>query len=210
MRRNVFPLIVAAAVSLPILSCASTKLTGAWKDPSYTGGPVDTVMVIGIAKEESTRRLFEDTFVAQLEANHVRAVPSYPHLPSGAKSDRAAIEKAVKETGVSAVLITHVVGVEEREQYHPPMQAYAPTNYYWGMYGYYGRAYDYAYDPGYYSRYKVYTLETNLYDGSTAALIWTAQTETFDPQNVASEIDGLVKVLIGDLRSKGLIGTGRT
>ena len=103
------------------------------------------------------------------------------------------------------MLITHVVGVEERTQYNRPSRTYYPAPYHRGMYGYYSRAYDEVYTPGYYTSYQVHELETNLYDSGTGALIWSARSETVAPDNVGRVIDRLVRLLIKDLRRNKLL-----
>jgi hypothetical protein len=205
MKTNPLTLILAALVSLSIISCRSTTLTATWADQSYQQRPIHSVLVIGISQDQAARRQFEDTFVAQLEKQNVEAVAGYTQISSPEKLDQQAIDKAVQSAGTSTVLITHVVGVEERTQYNPPARTYYPAPYHRGMYGYYSRAYDEVYTPGYYTSYEVYELETNLYDGSTGKLIWSARSETVDPKNASKVIDSLVKLLIKDLRKNNLI-----
>ena len=129
----------------------------------------------------------------------------YTELPSSDKPDRAAIEAAIKTTGVSAVLITRVVEVDKRTRDTPSMSSYSPGPHHLGMYGYYSGSYDNVHSPSYFSSYEVHKLASDLYDSATGELIWSAQSETIDPVNLAKEIDGLVRLLIDDLRKKGLL-----
>lgn len=205
MKKGVFSLIILATVLVLLISCASTRLTAVWSDESYAGHPIDNVMVIGISKDMTTRLLFEDTFVEQLASDNVKALASHTQFHSNIKPDRKSIEGAVKKTGVHMVIITHLIGTEERTQYHQPKPVYIPANYYGGMYGYYSRTYAYVYTPGYYTQHKVFKLETNLYNADTGKLIWSAQTETVDPGKLESEINDLVRLLINDLRKKKLL-----
>ena len=175
MRTTLLPVILAVLLSLPELSCTSTTLTATWSDASYEHRPINSVLVIGIARDQTARRLYEDTFVAQLKKENVQAVAGYTQMSPGAKPDQTAIDKAVRASGTSTVLITHVVGVEERTQYNPPSRTYYPAPCHRGMYGYYSRAYDEVYTPGYYTSYQVHELETNLYDSGTGALVWSAR-----------------------------------
>jgi hypothetical protein len=54
-------------LALLVAGCFSTTLTGSWKSPDYTG-QVKKVYIIGIAKQEPTRRIFEDEFRKQFAA----------------------------------------------------------------------------------------------------------------------------------------------
>lgn len=196
--------LIVLAVGLSGISCTSSKVTASWADPDFAERPIKKVMVLGLAKNEVTQRLFEDTFVAQLRQQNVSAVPGYAELPFGDKPDRAAIEAAIERAGVQTVLISRVTGEEERTQYNPPTESTYPR-YHRGMYGYYFDSYNDVSTPGYYTSYKVYKLTSNLYDGATGNLIWTAQTETIDPDNLKKEIDRLVQVLIADLRKNDVL-----
>ncbi len=81
MKNSVIPLIVVAFVGMLLNACASTKLTQTWVDKSSKGKTVSNVLVIGIANEESNRRLFESTFVQKLKAVGVEAVSSADVIP---------------------------------------------------------------------------------------------------------------------------------
>ena len=205
IRTEHLPMILSAAIASSSLSCTSSTLTASWSDSGYKNRPIASVLVLGVSKDQTARRRYEDTFVAQLRQIQVSAVAGYTQLPSSDKPDRAAIEAAVKITGVSAVLITRVVGVDKRTRNTPPMSSYSPGPYHRGMYGYYSRTYDDVHAPSYFASYEVHKLASDLYDSATGALIWSAQSETVDPVNLAKEIDGLVRLLIDDLRKKDLL-----
>jgi hypothetical protein len=198
-----FGLLVAAF--LPVLSCTSSRLTASWADPSYTARPVRSLMVIGISQDQTLRRLYEDTFVSRLGAVNVKAIAGYTLLPDSADADPEALRAAVARSAVETVLITHLVSEEQKTEYTPPTRRYAPPDYYRGMYGYYGAAYNDVYTPGYYTTYTVVKLQSNIYDAETEKLIWSAQSETIESDDVKPEIDALVALLIEDLRKKDLL-----
>jgi hypothetical protein len=54
-----------------ITSCASTKVTGEWKDPNLTAKRYKKIMVMGVAKQPQDRKSYEDEFVRQLQAKGV-------------------------------------------------------------------------------------------------------------------------------------------
>lgn len=59
------------------------------------------------------------------------------------------------------------------------------------MYSYYSSSYAMVSDPGYYATYKIYKVENNVCDVSTAKLIWTGHSETTDPVNPEDGINSL-------------------
>jgi hypothetical protein len=64
-------------ISLFILflgGCATTQVQSVWVDQEYKGEKIDTVFVIGVSRnDQSSRRIFEDEFVAQLKKRNVNA-----------------------------------------------------------------------------------------------------------------------------------------
>ena len=70
-------------VALLLSACATFSVTNEWKDPSWSGPPASNILVIGVARSDTMRRLFEDTFARDLGAAGVRAEASYAAIPSG-------------------------------------------------------------------------------------------------------------------------------
>jgi hypothetical protein len=48
-------------------------------------------------------------------------------------------------------------------------------------------------------------LETNLYEVGTADLVWSGQSETFDPQSLAESVDSVTEAVAERLVVEGLI-----
>lgn len=193
-------LLIAAAMS----ACMTTKKTAEWRDDSYTGGKFDNILVIGVAQQNSVRRMFESNVVSELKAKNVTAIPSFSIMASDEKISKESVKAAIAGKKVDAVLVTHLVGVDEQEVYYPP--TYTPTmGPGYGYYGYYSRVYDYVYEPGYYQKYKVVKIETNLYNVSTEKLVWSMQSETIDPDIEEHLVRDNIKIFMEGLARQGLI-----
>ncbi|MES0447715.1 MAG: hypothetical protein ABUJ92_14370 [Desulfobacterales bacterium] len=186
-----------------IIACAGTKLTHTQVDESRQGKPVSNILVIGVTykEKEKVRRSFEDRFVSQLRAAGVEAISSGDaiSIPADLMLEKDEILKAVNKFNNDAVIITHVVGKEEKETYTRPGRARS----YGGYYGYYGWAYARA--PGYSSRSTFYRLATNLYDVKTEKLIWSGKSETLNADSTKQMIDDVIKVVIKDLQKNNLL-----
>ena len=195
----------AALAGLIFAGCAATRMTSSWLDQGYTGGPMKKVLVVGIAEKESVRKAFEDTFVAEMKAVGVDASPSYPLLPEAKEGDAAAVRSAARSLSVDRVLVTHLVAVEEKEVFNPPVTAPVPHDYYFSYGRYYSTVSNAVHDPGYYSSHEFVKLESSLYDANTEGLIWSAATETIDPEDTAAAAKELFQVLVKDMKAKGLI-----
>ncbi len=206
--RNFFRYVaIAIPVCLLVISCATTtKLTHIWTDEAYRGSPVSDVLVIGVSDEGAVRRSFEDKFVKQLKETGIEAVSSAVAISSDKKPDKEAIVSSIEKLGVDAVLVTHLLCVAKEEKYHPSSTSYRPAPYYYGgYYGYYGHVYDYVHTPGYYTTHTKVRLETNLYEAKTEELIWSGQSETWDPKSKEDVIDSVISVVIKNLQKNRLL-----
>jgi hypothetical protein len=67
------------------------------------------------------------------------------------------------------------------------------------MYGYYYSSYAVMSTPGYYTSYKVYKVESNVYDVQQEKLVWSGESHTTDPQNAEDGIDSFGNTLIDAL-----------
>lgn len=203
MRQGVSSIRQGVVLALFLVGCTTTRLTLVWMDEAYQGYRLDNVLVMGVSDRTMMRRAFEDKFVKQFEAAGIRVVSSAAVMPGEHKLTREAIEPEMKKLGMDAVVITHLVGVDKESVYFPPQTYVVPRTYHY--YRHYYTVYDYVHTPGYYSTYKIVRLETNIFDSKTGKAIWSAQSETLDPQSAEKLMDSLISVVIKDLRKKKLL-----
>lgn len=205
MKRNPFWCVVALAVLAGIACATRTTLSNVWRSESYPSGTMQRVLIIGVAENETERRSFEDAFGAALAVHNVDAVPSYQLLPGSERLSRESIEAAMGGRGFQGVLVTRLLGVDERETYVPPSTYVRPGYYGYGMYGYYGSSWDVCHTPGYTVTETIVRLETHLYDAGTADLVWAAHSDTFDPTSTRDIIDSVTKKLSRRLAEDGML-----
>ena len=209
------PLLKVAALcvtALLLVSCANTKISQSWVEPSNKKSYKD-LLIIGIAESEQNRRAYESHFIEELRAHGIEAEASYKLIKSNEKIDRDTVTKAIEGLGMDGVIVTHLVAVDEETIYRPTTGygygGYGGIGYgggyYGGMYSYYPHVNSYVNNPGYYTTHETYTLETNLYDIKSEELVWSARSRTFSPESVQEVIVDLTKLLIKDLEEKDLI-----
>ena len=195
--------IVAIPFILPMLtSCAGTRLTNVWKDEAYLDRPVSDILVIGVTHEDVIRRSFENKFVETLRAADVKAEPSFPVLKGDYRLKKEEILEAIHKVGADAVIITHLVRVDEKDVYHPPQTYVVPRG---GYYGYYGWAYDYVHQPGYSTVEVKVVLDTSLYHAADEKPMWSARSVTVDPGSDTRLINSVITMVVADLEAKKLI-----
>jgi len=200
---KIVKLLTTLAVGLALSACATTYLVSTWKSEKATT-PLKKVLVIGISDNTANRRLFEDIFVQQLEKVGVAARASYLDLPDSKAISREVVEKLVKDSDFDSVLVTHYEGTNEEMVYRPA------TNYAYGYndmgyWGYYRNVYSTVYTPGYYVNYKYVYLQTNIYSTKDGEVLWSARSETTNPNNIARSFTELSEAIIKSLKSTNLI-----
>jgi len=205
---------------LPTLlaACSSTTLSGSWKNPDYRG-QIRKVYLVGVAKNEINRRIFEDEFGQQLQAQGITGISSYKDLRSAADADQKAVAERVRANGADSVLITRLLGKRTEEVTTPGrISGYTSDPYGYGPYGYappdpyyrnwgsyYDRRFEATYEPPTVTQLQIATLEANLYDAKTGDLIWSAQLETVIEGNLQILIADFVQTVMKDLRQQGLL-----
>lgn len=196
---------LALAVVVFLLSgCASTKVTSVWVDEDYQGDGIDNVFVVGVSKDSTIRRIFEDEFVSQLEKQGVKAAASHKILSDDEVQDDQKIDSTVKESDSDTILITRLINMRKDTQYVPPDYVYAPPPHsYGGWHGYYSRAY--MVTPGYTVEYEIAVLEITLYDLKTDKLLWSARSDAATYGKVERHIKEFAQSIISQLTEAKLI-----
>jgi hypothetical protein len=171
---------LACAGALALAGCGSaTRLTKVWTDPAFATNSLRHLMVIGIARNATDRRVFEDSFTAALRAQGIEAEPSYPLVADG-NLDSARLGSDMHRTGCDGVFVTRIVDQTTVRTYYPPTAGHlggpwaAPWQYRGGWYGYYSLGYSYVGAPGYTVENQVVNFETNLYRVADGQLVWSA------------------------------------
>jgi hypothetical protein len=182
---------------LALAGCAATSLVNQWKNPEYAGGAFQRVLVVGVTKQASIRRTFEDQFVSQLKATGVDAVQSYTVLPEDGQVEEARLKKAVEDARADGVISTRLVRAEQKTQITPGYYGPAPI----GFYGWYSSAWMGMYDPPQVYQYDVYTSETSLYHVPDSKVVWSGTAQTTAPSsNLQKEIAEYAKLMIKAMR----------
>jgi hypothetical protein len=184
-----------------IISCGGTEITQTQVDEAYKGKPVSDILVIAITGNEHGRRSFEKKFVAQLKSVGVDAISSEKAIPMPPDLElkKVTILAAVNQYENDAVIITHLIGEEEKDVYTRGGSAHG------GYYGFYRSRYSYAHDPGYSSTSTTLRLETNLYDVKTEKLIWSGESKTWSKDSKDQIISDVIKAVINNLQKNKLI-----
>lgn len=196
--RTLHALWLAAAV-VTLASCAaSTELNAQWLNPQAGSRlPVRSVMIMGIDRDSTARRIYEDAMVAQLASRGVKAVQSYRLLPDDGPAEQAAIQGALAQTGAEAVLISRTVSVSNEVRVTPGVIVGSPWGFGWpGFYGRYHGFWSAAYSipPSVYTVQNV-LVDTRLIDVKEYTLLWSGSSTTVPTRSMQQTIEEFARTI---------------
>jgi hypothetical protein len=176
------------ALLLAAAGCSSSRITTSWKAENTVAQKYSKIMVLGLIREadRSIQENMENHFVGDLHDlgyNAVSSLKEYGPKAFDNMDETAAISK-LKNSGVDAIITIVLLDKQKERKYVPGNVYYSPYSYYGNRFwGYRSTLYQRIYEPGYYVTDTKYFWESNLDDMSTQKLIYSVQTESFDPAN---------------------------
>ncbi len=197
-----FSLLAASAAAL-LCGCASTTIVNQWANAAHPGPSCKKLLVVGVTRNASVRRIFEDELVKAALARGIVAIPSYTLIPEDGPVPDGRLAEAVQRAAVDCVLTTRVLQVARQFDVVPQPAFWGPP---WGLYGWYGGAWGpaYAYPPQVVARDTVYA-EVRLFRNNSDTLAWAATTQTFAPSDVRKESAEFAQLVFGQLAERKLI-----
>jgi hypothetical protein len=169
----------------------SSWITSSWKAPDVYPKKYNKIVVLGLIRDadRSIRETMEQHIVGDLQNLGYNAVCScneYNPKAFEGMNEQQALEK-LRNEGVDAVLTITLLD-KTRERYYVPGRVYYTPYYIYHnrFWGYYHTMYDRIYMDGYYGVDTKYFWESNFYDMATSQLVYSVQSQSFDPSSTAS------------------------
>ena len=204
--------LIVPLLALTVSACGpSQKITTSWINPEAASrDPYKSIFVIVLSQNTGDSFSVEDRMAGIISSRGQKAVVSSsvfpPKLSISEDFTREDMAEAIKRTGCDAVFMISALDVQSVETYQPG-RAYYPMDY--GMYGSYYGYYSYyspmVYSPGYYTTDKTYYIETNFYDVKEDLLLWSIQSEAYNPSSLDKWFDQYSYDLLNELANEGLI-----
>lgn len=204
--------IITLVLVLMALSCSSTKLTKSWKNPDYYTFNPKKVLVVGVTPNYEARKAYEFQLITELNARKINALQSavvFEKSFQDSKQTEKDIEAEIDRlllNGYDTVLVSLVKGVDSKESYASDSPK---TDYHLRKFiGYYLLYQDDYFNQDYYSRYKVFKIETSVYNlkkESDKSLVWRGSFDLIDPNSTNKIIDSYIKKLIKALEKDKII-----
>ncbi|HEY3387212.1 MAG TPA: hypothetical protein VGK46_11925 [Saprospiraceae bacterium] len=203
---------ILGLASLMFLSaCSPTmKITGNWMNKEVMGtGKFQKIFLFAIAYNMGAKQSVENAQAKAATDAGINVVKSYevfgPNFLAQKPSKDEILAK-IRETGCDAVFTTALVDEQSETRYVPGTTTYTPYYGYYGSFGgYYGSMNSYMYEPGYYTEDKTYFFESNLYDVESGDIVWSVQSEAYNPTNVDKVARDYSYLLFEKLKSEGIL-----
>ncbi len=197
--------------------CApNTKITSSWRAQDIQPAHYNKIIVLGLMNlpDRSIREKMENYLAGELRNIGYNAVCACEEFAPKAFDNMAedeAMEK-LKTSGVDAVLTIVLLDKQRESKYIAGNTFYSPyAIYYNRFWGYRTTLYRRIHTPGYYIDDTRYFWESNLYDMSTQQLIYSVQTQSFNPDNADALGNEYSKLIINNMKNQQVLrqqGTG--
>ncbi len=209
---------IFVASILFFMSCQSTvfsqktSFSATWKTPDKTAQNFKKLLIVGMSRNVSSRSTVEDEVVYYMRLKRVNAIAGSDFLPadrSQVPKEKAALQKLLKDEGFDGILTVSLMDIKKETKYVQGSNYYAPATFYGGYYGsfysYYPNMYSQVYIPGYYVNSEAIYLETNLFMVESGDLIWSAQSNTHNKNDVDEVAHSYAKGLVSHVLKKKII-----
>lgn len=197
-------------ITFHISSCSSGRIVQQQNYNKSDYFAANKILVIGLTANNELRKTYENELVSSLKKNNIKAIRSIDFFESSFTKkeqtiqDLNRIEKRLLNENFEAILLTKIIGVEERfypaRIYFEFMKSQQTFEQYL-----YGNQYVHLKQKNKKEDYTVYITETSLFclcPEKDRELIWKAEIETKENKR---SIDKFVSLLLEGLRTDKLL-----
>ena len=200
---NLIKLFSGFLLVIVIYSCSpTTEMTDIYVDETFTGKGFNKILVLGLAKDEWKRKVYENEFRSQLLTHNVEVLTAWQELPKGEQLNKETFEKYFREKNVDAVL----VAIEGGESSDKTLYGGASSSHvYVGFYGFYASTASFYFNSQYLAEEKIVYMRTNLYETTEGKIIWSAKSQSFEPSSTGEVVKAVSNKVIGEIFRQGYI-----
>lgn len=185
-----------------IFSCGpSQRVTSSWKNPEHTvGKQYRKVFIAAISGNHRVRVSLEDHMARAAREQGMMVIKSLDEFPTTftreSTPDKELMLSRIRELNCDLIYTVTLLEKKSEARYVPgtPYMPYA--GYGFRFRGYYQYWWPMMYDPGYYTTDRTYSMEGNLFDVESERLVWSVQTESFNPDGIDAFSKGLTQVML--------------
>lgn len=201
MRIEIKIIIVIFLYSI-LLSCSSsTPFADIYVDDAFKGMEIKKVLVVGMAKEEWKRKVYENEFRSQLMKHNVEVLTAWQEMPKGETISKETFNKYFSDKNIDAVFLVMAAGSKTESTVYGG----GSSNVYVGFYGFYVSTASFYYSSSYVAEEEIVYMRTNIYETIEGTLIWSAKSASYEPQSTGNVIKTVSFDVISELSSQGYI-----
>lgn len=193
----------------------SSHITSSWKAQNVETKKYKKIVVVGLIRDadRTVREQMEQHIVGDLKDLGYDAVCScdeYNPKAFEGMSENDAISK-LRNSGVDAVLTITLLDKTKERYYVPGRVYYSPYRVYQNrFYGYSRTMYQRIYSEGYYVENTKYFWESNFYDLESNQLLYSAQSQSFDPVSKESLSHEYGQMIVKDMVKNNVLVDQKT
>ena len=201
--RHVIAGLVAVSALIGLTACSTTRLTDVWRDPEYAGGPLRQVAVFVLGTDAAVLRLVEDEMVRRLPMN-TRGMGGYGVVSDAERGDRDKVRDRLRAGGFDGAMIARLVSVEGPVPWAAGSLQQVPVSYR-TLGNYYVSTYQEAERSTLLRPPTVVRVQMNVYAVASEALIWSAASRTFNPEETRDVAGDVGKIAVAELQKAGIL-----
>jgi hypothetical protein len=170
-------------------------------DENYKREGFKKFLVVGIAKENWKRKVYENEFRSLLKEQKVEAISSWEELPDGVQISRETFDEFFSNQNIDAVLVIVEGGSSSEQTFVQGGTSYVGV----GFYGFYASTAAVFYSPGYLSENTIVHMQANLFETTEGNLIWGGASESYEPKNTSDVIKAVSWKMVDEISRAGFI-----
>jgi len=204
--------IIICIITILSISCSSSRLIEQYKSPDNPTFEANKVLIIGMAQNVESRRMFEKELSIALEKKDVIAVKSVDFFENSFASDKKsetdlnAIEKQLTDAGFDAIIISKVISSENKITLVKAIKSFDDS--FSNFREDYYKSQDIYFNEDYLQESKIFHTETTLYcicPTKERELIWKGSIDIINPQKAKASIGDYVSLLIKEFEKQQLL-----
>jgi len=200
--------IALLASALANAGCAG-HLYNVWRDASYNGAPMQTVLVLAPRPDPGERRIWEDAYVAGLQEHGIKATASWGLFPDGVPSS-AQLAEAVQANGYDGLLVTSRLPDVTQSHYVPGEVRREPVTVQSPYTGGFYQVWESVREPGHIDVLEVVNFKTDLWSPAGGGrLVWSASTHTSKHVNPSMIRHNVERSILPSMRQAGVVPAQR-
>jgi hypothetical protein len=201
--RNAIRSLSVLVLLVGLAACSGTRLSDVWRDPQYSREPFRQVAVFVLGADPAVQRLVEDEVVRRLPMN-TRGIGGYGLVPDAERGDVAKAVERLRAGGYDGAMIARLIGVEGPTPWASGSLKQVPVSYR-TLSNYYVNASEETERASALSAPTVVRVQMNVYAVESQALVWSASSRTFNPEETRDVAGDVARLAVADLQRAGIL-----